>query len=581
MPASYLEEDMLFKNISVRSKFFIINAFIAAGFIIIFAVSLFALQQLRIKGPIYEKIITNKDLVADILPPPEYIIETYLEVLRTERENNPEKIKTSIEKIDRLKSDFDSRLSFWNGNLPEGRMRDIMLNESAQHASVFYKVVYSDFIPAIKNNDRIRIEKSRLDLEKIYEQHRQAVDKIVILANEDALGLEALSKKLLNRLVAFIFIVFILISIVVVSISIYFSKSMVRAIKKELFFAGTIAEGDFSNRVNVELGDEIGELGHALNRSADKISMAVKGMQRIAEDLASSSCEMISTTDSISGIAQNAASTVEEVTAAVEEISASMNIVSDGAKNQTDNLHNLMMVMKTLSASVEEMSSLISNALSMGEEITVKAKTGVVALSEMNGSMSTITESSVDMMSVVKIINDISERINLLSLNAAIEAARAGDSGRGFAVVADEISKLADQTAQSIKDIDRLISQNSSEIIKGKKNIDTTTEIIHEVTNGISLMANKIREISSSMNVQVQIYDDIYSQAVSVKNRSEEILHAMEEQKTGVGEISLSIVNINELTQSNAAGSEQMAASSENIASQAAHLQKELMYFKI
>jgi methyl-accepting chemotaxis protein len=195
--------------------------------------------------------------------------------------------------------------------------------------------------------------------------------------------------------------------------------------------------------------------------------------------------------------------------------------------------------------------------------------------------MSTITGSSQDMMNIVKIINDISDQINLLSLNAAIEAARAGEAGRGFAVVADEISKLADQTAQSIKDIDRLIKQNSAEIIKGKGSIDTTTETIHGVTEGISSMAEMIHRISASMSGQMNVYSEIQSQATNVKNRSEEITNAMEEQKIGIKEISQSITSINELTQSNAAGVEEMTGSSENVSLLAENLKKELDYFKV
>ena len=81
----------------------------------------------------------------------------------------------------------------------------------------------------------------------------------------------------------------------------------------------------------------------------------------------------------------------------------------------------------------------------------------------MNVSITNITESSQQVTDIISIIDDISDKINLLSLNAAIEAARAGEAGRGFAVVADEISKLADQTAASINDIDSLIRKNNNE----------------------------------------------------------------------------------------------------------------------
>lgn len=195
--------------------------------------------------------------------------------------------------------------------------------------------------------------------------------------------------------------------------------------------------------------------------------------------------------------------------------------------------------------------------------------------------MTAITESSKDMMNIIKIINDISEQINLLSLNAAIEAARAGDAGRGFAVVADEISKLADQTAQSLKDIDRLIHQNGEEIEKGKGSIDMTTATIQDVTDGITAMAEKIQGISTSMSRQLNVYQDVRSQADIVRTRSEEITNSVDEQKIAMKEIMMSVSNINELTQSNAAGAEQMASNSENVATMSKKLKSDLGFFKV
>jgi methyl-accepting chemotaxis protein len=103
----------------------------------------------------------------------------------------------------------------------------------------------------------------------------------------------------------------------------------------------------------------------------------------------------------------------------------------------------------------------------------------------MDDGMKKIGASSGEMTGIVEIINSISDQINLLSLNAAIEAARAGDAGRGFAVVADAISKLADQTATSIKDIDGLIRANTEEIERGISNARTTIETISGIIEGV------------------------------------------------------------------------------------------------
>jgi methyl-accepting chemotaxis protein len=195
--------------------------------------------------------------------------------------------------------------------------------------------------------------------------------------------------------------------------------------------------------------------------------------------------------------------------------------------------------------------------------------------------MGKITKSSQDMVGIIAIINDISDRINLLSLNAAIEAARAGEAGRGFAVVADEISKLADQTATSIKEIDSLIKLNTDEINLGMNNITGSIRLIARIIEGVTSISTMMDTISAGMKEQTSINTLVLGDADMVKRRSEEIRIATEEQKSAVGEVVKSVGSMNDLTQSNAAGSEQMAQSSESVASMADYLKESMSFFRV
>jgi methyl-accepting chemotaxis protein len=345
-----------------------------------------------------------------------------------------------------------------------------------------------------------------------------------------------------------------------------------------------IGDGDFTNKVSdvfLKKQDEIGIIAHAIDRMQLAITNVVKSIKKSSHELASSAQQMNLTSSSFSVNAQNSASTIEELTAAIEEISAGMDSVANNAVDQTEKTKSLISKMDNLSHAVEEMSARISETLAQGEDISEKSREGAAALEMMNKSMTSITDSSSDMINIVKIINDISDQINLLSLNAAIEAARAGDAGRGFAVVADEISKLADQTAQSIKDIDRLIRQNSEEIDKGKSAIDATTITFKSVTNGIAAIAEKIHIISSHMEQQTSIYSEVQNEAGQVKMRTEEITHAMDEQKVAVREVMQSIASINDGTQQNAAGAEELAGSMEGLSQLADRLTNEIGTFKV
>ncbi|MBP7735725.1 MAG: hypothetical protein KA369_07100 [Spirochaetes bacterium] len=248
---------------------------------------------------------------------------------------------------------------------------------------------------------------------------------------------------------------------------------------------------------------------------------------------------------------QEQAAATEEVTASIEEITTGVDSVKDNADEQYKNLEFLLNTMEELSELIVTMNALVEEALTMIDQISVNAKSGEQSLRVMNESMGNISRSSQEMTGIIQIINDISDKINLLSLNAAIEAARAGDAGRGFAVVADEISKLADQTASSIKDIDILIRTNDSEIAKGNRNVGDAVEKINYIISDIEKIVEKITVISQNMSRQTMANQSVNENASKVKIRSEQITDAMNEQKLAIEEISKTVGSINDLSQIN------------------------------
>lgn len=248
---------------------------------------------------------------------------------------------------------------------------------------------------------------------------------------------------------------------------------------------------------------------------------------------------------------QEQAAATEEVTASIEEITTGVDSVKDNADEQYRNLELLLHTMEELSELIVTMNALVEEALTMIDQISVNAKSGEQSLRVMDESMGNISRSSQEMTGIIQIINDISDKINLLSLNAAIEAARAGDAGRGFAVVADEISKLADQTASSIKDIDTLIRTNESEIAKGNRNVGDAVEKINYIINDIEKIVEKITVISQNMSQQTMANQSVNESAEKVKIRSEQITNAMNEQKLAIEEISKTVGAINDLSQHN------------------------------
>lgn len=296
-----------------------------------------------------------------------------------------------------------------------------------------------------------------------------------------------------------------------------------------------------------------------------RIKTLLESVREIALKLAGSSENMTRTSQGFSENAQNQAAFAEEITATIEEISAGVENVAKSAEFQYSSISSFTGRAGELSRLIQEMEKKISETLSLAESIGKNAKGGEGTLREMSGSMGKISASSGEMTSIVQIIKDISDQINLLSLNAAIEAARAGDAGRGFAVVADEISKLADRTSTSVKEIETLIGANEREIQKGMTSVKGTVETISTIIKGVENINEMVNTLSDFMQKQSEANAVVMKEAEDVKTRAEEIRNAAEEQKNASSEIVKSVSNINELTQANAIGAQKITESSEEV----------------
>ena len=219
--------------------------------------------------------------------------------------------------------------------------------------------------------------------------------------------------------------------------------------------------GLFSNHLQ---GKASGMMNSAFNAEKKRLleisSDMIQFMKNISSNLNTASENVVKDTGQLSINMQSETTSLEEITASIEEETSELENVSNTVNEQSISLNTLISLIDTLFESTIQMEEKTTAALTKTGMIVSQAESGEKNLAAMNSSIETIRSSSMEMTNIISIINDISDKINLLSLNASIEAARAGDWGRGFAVVADEIAKLADQTASSVKDIDLLIKKS-------------------------------------------------------------------------------------------------------------------------
>ncbi|HPD78906.1 MAG TPA: methyl-accepting chemotaxis protein [Spirochaetota bacterium] len=341
-----------------------------------------------------------------------------------------------------------------------------------------------------------------------------------------------------------------------------------------------LSEGDLTARSSDYLPDEFGDMIRNMKRFQDKIKEIVDSALNSSNQLAASAEELSATSSSLADSAQTQAAAVEEATASLEEISAANESIADSAKSQSMHSKETYKLMEELAGLIKSVNNDAIAALNVANDTTREALKGDELMQNTIAGMNSIEENSLKIAEMVSLISDISDQVNLLALNAAIEAARAGDHGRGFAVVADEIGKLAEQTAESAKSITALVSNGVSSAKQGMIDVNETSKALKNIVNYINKTKELVQQIAQSTEVQSKAGEDVTNATKKVMEMADLISNSTGEQTLTHTEMSKTMDQINEQTQAQASGAEEIASSAEQISAQAETLKSLLEFFK-
>jgi methyl-accepting chemotaxis protein len=305
------------------------------------------------------------------------------------------------------------------------------------------------------------------------------------------------------------------------------TASITKPIAKALEAAETIAEGNLTQPIQVDGSDEAGRLLAAMAKMQSKLRDTLQRISGSATQLASAAEELNSVTDeSARGLVQQ----VNEMTSAVEEVARNAVSTSEASKNATTSAGDGRdLVQETVSA-IERMSADVQSTASLIGDLANESR---------------------DIGKVLDVIRGLADQTNLLALNAAIEAARAGEAGRGFAVVADEVRALAHRTQQSTSEIERMIGS-----------IQSGTE------HAVDSMRNSTERAESTLNIARgagMSLDTINTAIVEINERNLVIASAAEEQAQVAREVDRNLVNIRDLSVQSATGANQTSAASNEL----------------
>lgn len=497
------------ENMRLWHRFMVLLACVTVGFAGYGLWSFKTLAELKVNGPIYQRIVQGKDLVADVLPPPEYIIESYLVGLQLSVASADEQVAL-ISRLNVLKKDYDTRHEFWEKEALDGEIASVLLKQAHMPALAFYSVSFEEFIPALQRGDVLAVQAAMTKMRTHYETHRAAIDQVVQLANTRVADDEAVAKKKIELAMALMLGVLLSAVVVTLALTIIISRSITRPLSLMQSRMVEIKNNhDFTHRIGINSQDELGETARAFDELAAGLHDTLIHLLGSASDVSRAAQTLSVSSQQVASSSGEQSSAAAAMAASVEQVTVSIARVSERARE------------------AKHVSLESGNRSVRGEEVISNAAKAMLELAEAvkqaSGSIGALGEKSGQISSVVKVIKEVAEQTNLLALNAAIEAARAGEQGRGFAVVADEVRKLAERTSKATEEISGVIetmqSGTSAAILVMNNAVaqaDGAARLageagaaIDSIKGGIATVGGVVTDISISLDEQTQASNDI------------------------------------------------------------------------
>ena len=494
-----------------RSRFAVIGIIVVLGFVALFWVGHINITKVMVNGPIYQQLARDKDLIADILPPSQFIVEPYLVVCQMNGAKTPEALKDLNTALGNLEKQYRDGHAVWaqkmslNALGDEGVVARELLQDSYRPAESFFQIIHGDWKAAIDRGDQATASAITMDqLNPLYEAHRSAILKAVAAAEAQVAQHETEAREAVDQGRVMGIIVAAVVLGLVAIIGAVILKGVLHALAAVTNRMQSMAEADadLTVRLNIQSKDEVGILAGYIDQFVHKIASVLGGVKNATDSLGGTAVEMYATSKQQETTIHHFGASTTEIAAAVRQITVTGNELVNTMSEVEGVAKNSAGLAAASRSGLIEMKSVMQHLADQSASISEK--------------LEQINSKTKDISGVVVTITKVADQTNLLSVNAALEAEKAGEHGRGFLVVAREIRRLADQTASATLDIEHTVKHMQSAVSTGVMEMDkfasqvtnsvnqveTVGQTLTTIIESVEVMKNQFGSVSQGMNSQ-------------------------------------------------------------------------------